>query len=60
MEVAFLVARLEHAPFCMTTITRPVKPSDISSRSMDADNTSADFTFLRNSPKVFSSSKLSE
>ena len=37
----------------------PVKCSDRSNRSMDADNTSADFTFRRNSPKSLSSLMLS-
>jgi hypothetical protein len=54
-EVSFLVARLQHSRFCITTLTFPVNRSDRSNRSMDADNTSADFTFLRNSPKFLSS-----
>ena len=46
-------------PFCITTLTLPVNRSDNSNRSMDADSTSADFTFRRNSPKTLSSFELS-
>jgi hypothetical protein len=58
-EVSFLVARLQHAPILHTTLTFRVKRSDISKRSMDADNTSAALTFRRNSLKYLSSLKLS-
>jgi hypothetical protein len=42
-----------------TGLTRPLTWSDISSRFMDPDNTSADFNILRNSPKFFSWFELS-
>jgi len=55
----FCIIDLSTRPFCITTHTRPLNWSDISSRSMDPDNTSADFAILRNSPKFFSSFELS-
>jgi hypothetical protein len=58
-EVSFLVARLQHRPLTITTLTFPVKRSDNNKRSMDADKTSAALTFRRNSPKYLSSLKLS-
>lgn len=46
-------------PFCITTLTRPVKRSESNNCSIDADNTSASRTFRRNSPKFLSSIELS-
>src|SRR6185437_4385382 len=42
-------------PFCTTTLTRPVKRSVCSSRSMDADSTSASCTLRRKSTNISSS-----
>jgi hypothetical protein len=58
-KISFLVARLQHAPILHHNAHLPVKRSDNSKRSMDADKTSAAFTFRRNSPKYLSSLKLS-
>jgi hypothetical protein len=58
-EVTFLVARLQHAPVLHHNAHLPCEASDNNKRSMDADKTSAALTFRRNSPKYFSSLKLS-